>query len=333
MHNRRYFTLLSLLVVLAMLLVAGCAPRIGGGEIATAAGDAELAIDLPSLVITYDSAGQPSIAGQPLAALDDAFSPGLAEQLVLPPAVIDSFTAGNIQHVQVVNGAEGLSLFVNGEAIPGIAWDGDILQNTGATVSQLVPAVPPALQKLLPVLARLGVGVSLQFPVAEGAGTIPPVVEGQGTAAAEASAAQEAFLTSVGEPPRINVPIYYNADGTWTLADLSEAEYMALLPQVPWQSLHLDPNFIRSATAAGITKMGLATDAEGLRITLNDSPLPYLDWSDGKVQHLLAIANDAGWLNSSGGGMSPEQMTQLVNQVLPALQASEVTINLFFPTE
>lgn len=333
MQNRRYFTLLSLLAVLAMLLVAGCAPRIGGGEIAAAAGDAELAIDLPALVIVYDGEGQPSVAGQPLTALADTFSPGMADQLVLPAATIDSMTAANVQHIQIVNGANGLSILVNGEAIPGIAWDGEILQTTGATITQLSPAVPPALEKLLPVLGRLGLGVSVQFPVAEGAGTIPPVVEGEGSIAAAASAAQEAFLTSVGEPPRINVPVYYNADGTWTLADLSEAEYMALLPQVPWQSLHLDPNFIRSATAAGITKMSLSTDARGLHISINDSSLPYLDWSDGKIQHLLSIAGDAGLLNASGGGMSPEQMSQLVNQVLPAIQASEVSINLFFPTE
>ena len=152
MQQKRITVWLSF-VTIAMLVLAGCAPRAGGGDTAKMATQQDLVIDLPAIVIDFNAQGEPSVGNVPVAQLASTFGVGNLDQLKVPPATIDMLSKANIQHVQVDNLPTGLTLIVNGEAIPSFAWDGKSLGELTTTLGKFGP-VSPALEKLLPLQRR-----------------------------------------------------------------------------------------------------------------------------------------------------------------------------------
>ena len=118
MHRRRLLSWLSLLSV-AVIALAGCAPRAFSGANASQAAPDALVVDLPALVIDIDSAGQPSIGNVPLKQLGDMFAPGQLDSLVVPSDIVALMTESNIQHFQIDNTPNGLLLLINGEPTNG----------------------------------------------------------------------------------------------------------------------------------------------------------------------------------------------------------------------
>ena len=129
MQSKQLALWLTLLLI-AVLIIAGCAPRAQGGETAALAGTEDLAIDMPALVIDFEADGTASVGGVPVAQLDDTFAEGALDALVLPADQIAQMTDAGIQHVQISNSPNGLLILVNGQPIPSIKWDGEILTTT-----------------------------------------------------------------------------------------------------------------------------------------------------------------------------------------------------------
>src|SRR5215217_6373140 len=98
MQKRRLLSWLTLLSV-AVIVLAGCAPRASSGLTTSAAGDSSLVVDLPALVVDIDAAGAPSIGNVPLAQLGAHFAPGMLDSLVVQPNVVQMMTDSNIQHI------------------------------------------------------------------------------------------------------------------------------------------------------------------------------------------------------------------------------------------
>ncbi len=122
--------------------------------------------------VTFDQAGQPGILGvttQDLANLTGAGIGGLA------PATVAQLQAGNIQHLEIRNKPDGLHLYANGEPLPTLAWDSQLLANMVEVYGQLQPegAFKPLVDAFLPTLDRADVGIMLHFPPAAGAAAIP----------------------------------------------------------------------------------------------------------------------------------------------------------------
>jgi hypothetical protein len=193
--------------------------------------------------------------------------------------------------------------------------------------------LPNGLDKLLPVITQLGIGVILKFPVTQGQEGIPTYVTGEGSAAAAATAAQENFLTGVeGKPGKISIPVFYQSDGSYRINDMTEDEWTTLTGQSFWSSLRLNPAGLESLTNAGVSQITLSTDANGIHITINDKALPYISWADGKLNHLLDLADQMGlWQTLSDQGMDVGMITSTVNTLLPMVTASEFSLHLFMP--
>ena len=130
MHKRRLLRWLAMLSV-AVIVMAGCAPRASSGVTSSQADPNALVVDLPALVIDIDSAGQPSVGNVPLAQLGATFAPGMLDALVVPSDMVSLMTESNIQHLQIDNSPNGLLILVNGEPNPSVRWDGQILSQTG----------------------------------------------------------------------------------------------------------------------------------------------------------------------------------------------------------
>jgi hypothetical protein len=326
-RGNRSMVLVSLIMA-ALVLLVGCAPRATSGQIAAAADQSQIAIDLPALVLDVQADGSISVGGQPLTELGGGLGASLAAASV-PAEMVSSITAFNIQHIQIDNTPEGLLILVNGQAIPSLAWDGEKLIATAEVLENLGAGVA-LLDRVLPLLTNLGIGVILRFPIAEGEEALP-LVATESEVAAAAMAAQQEFLASVGTPPVFHFTINYAADGTWTIAEMSQSEWEALLPGATTM-LTMTPETIASVTAAGINEIELATNTDGIFISINGQTLPYLTWADGRVQHLLTLAEESGLLSLAlGDNPDMAAIIDTVEALLPAVQASDVSLRVTFP--
>lgn len=319
------------LAALAILALTACAPRPGQGEVAAMADADQLAVDLPALVIDIDNNGVPTMGGVPLAALASSFGAAGLEDLQLTPEQVQTVIDANIQHLQVNNTPAGLALLVNGEAIPTLVWDAESLQNLQSLAGQLGDGIPPVVGQLLPVLGKVGAGVTVRFPLAQGAELIPLEVTGEGSSAASAQAAQEEFLSSVGTPPRLNIPVHYAADGNWTVAGMTDSEWIAVTGQSFWESLRLPADLITSLTAAGVSEMVVATDEAGIHLTINGQALPFIDWGEGKLSHAIELAVQAGLLAGVGGG-DTDSLVTAIEGLLPMITSSQIELHVFLPS-
>ena len=90
MHQKRITVWLSF-VTIAMIVLAGCAPRAGGGETAKMATQHDLVIDLPAIVIDFNAQGEPSVGNVPVAQLasGDHVRIYAADQFVAAGVVVD----------------------------------------------------------------------------------------------------------------------------------------------------------------------------------------------------------------------------------------------------
>jgi hypothetical protein len=331
MSLKRTHLMLLLLAMGALLVLSGCAPRVGGGAVAEAsADDAKLVVDLPTLVLDVDEDGQIMVGGFALADIDDAFSPGLAESLPIDAEMVKSMTDANIQHIQISPDGSTLQLLVNGMEMPTLAFDADSLAAAGVLLG--VIGDQEGLDDVLPLLTQLGAGVTLNFPVDDGVAAIPMMVEGE--AGAATVAAQEEFLSRVKNPPRIELPIEYAEDGTWALSGLKGKMLSALTGDaLPPETLVLEQDVIDNIMAAGITSMNVSTGQDGVTIAVNEEALPTLDWSEGKLANALDVGGAFGIWDSVGeeGSLKVKAVQEIVAKLLPIIQTSEFDVNVTFP--
>jgi len=336
--KKRQVTLWVSLLLVAMVVLSGCAPRAGAGMTADmGADDMGLVVDMPAIVLDVASDGSLSIGNVPLAQMGSLVGQDLSGLTVaalgIDPGWIEYLSASNIQHMQINNRPDGLLLLVNGEPIPSVSWDGESLATTAATLSQL-GVVVPLLEKLLPLVQNLGLGAIVRFPVAAGMDAMPLYVEGDGSAAADAAMAQEEFLAAVGEAPTLHLPVHYAADGSWTVGDLTDMEWQGLTG-APWTSLRLNTVVIDALGSAGVKEMSFYTDPAGIHVAINGQDLPYLTWGNGELNHVLDLASQVSlvqdYWNMAVPGADMGEVMAYVESVLPVVQVADANITVFFP--
>lgn len=330
MYIRRSLVFGLLLILSAAII--GCAPRATGGQAAELAGDERAVVDIPAIVIDYDADGNPGIGGMPLAAIAPALGmqPEMIDQLVLPADQIAAFTASNIQHIQVDNATDGVLIMINGEPIPSLVWNDETLANLAGLLATTGLSDFP-LDSLLPMIRTMGVAVIAKFPVADGNAPIEAVRLGEGTAAAAATAAQEAYLDSVSNNvSELHLGVDYNEDGSWVVGGMSTEEWAGTIEGVPWESLNLPADMLADLQAVGVESAFVGTNVDGISIKIGGMDLPYISWKHGELTHLVRIANQMGMLDGALGE-NPEAMLGFIEQWLPAVQASDVKINVDFP--
>ena len=112
---------------------------------------------------------------------------------------------------------------------------------------------------------------------------------------------------------------------------MAQADWASLIP-VPLDMLNLTPETISAVTASGINEVELATNADGIFISINGQTLPYLTWADGRVSHLIQLAEETGLLSMVlGDNPDTAGMIDMVEALLPAVQASNVSLRVTFP--
>lgn len=327
----RRSTLIMLVISGLTLVLSACAARATGGSTISAAGDDKAAVDMPALVIDYDTQGNPSIGGLPLTLL--ASSAGIdsaaVEQLTLSEDQITQLTRANIQHAQIDNSVDGLIILVNGEPIPSIVWDEESLSRLAEFINRTPFAMDP-LVEFLPIIRTVGVGVILRFPVAADAALIPMVVAGDASKASQVQQLQDAFINEVDNPAQVQIIVDYAEDGHWTVAGMDATQWTQVIAAVPWEDLNLSSTIIEGAARADLQTLALATNVDGIFVSINGNTLPYLTWNQGELQHLLQLANRLDLLQRAGIN-SADSLLTFLEEWLPILQLANTRITVNFP--
>lgn len=322
-RNYRATWLPAITLILA-LLMSGCMPRATAGDATEAAGEDGLVLDLPTIVIDFDAEGNPSVAGVPLSEITGS------PVSILPADTMDTIVSSDIQQVYIDNTVDGVKIFVNGLPVPSLMWGGSTLDDTASTLDALGGELS-VLSPLLPIVRQLGVGIVANFPGAGETASLPPM-EVENSGAADLESAQDEFLDGVGSAPVISIPVMYNPDGSWTVNGLTDTEYSAIIPGVPWQSLRLPPEALQGLVDAGVSEITVALGQDGLSISLGDTTLPELGWGDGELLNVVALAAQMGLLDSvSLGDVAPEDVASVIGSLIPILQTADVAITAMIP--
>lgn len=158
-------------------------PRDGAAEIPLSTPGAAKALtispltDPPSLItkfeIRFDADGTAGILGVTTRDLGNLL--GGASIGGLDPQTLLKLQGGNIQHMELRNRPDGLHLYSNGEPLPTLIWDTQLLSNLVEVYGQLDPqgALKPLIDVLVPTMDRADIGLLMHFPLAPDAQAIP----------------------------------------------------------------------------------------------------------------------------------------------------------------
>lgn len=252
--------LLALVIVLiSALLISAC----GGGAAPNT--DGKTWFNLPAARVKVTQEGTLNAYGIPVPVQ------------VLPPALIDQLQAAGVQQMEARWGRNGVHIYVNGEELPYVQWNSETAGKLQEIVRK-VPGLPNAglIASALPWLRRVGSGVKIEIPVAEGVQKMAiPQWKGE-----TAIAPQEAPATpTIG--PLVLDSITFDKEGR------------GYNGAVPLESLgapvNLPPAALDLINSLGILKLQIKTEPDGLNVAINDGQLTKLAYDSATLERALKL--------------------------------------------
>ena len=167
----RRLTVILPLMLFALLALAGCGPRAGGGDVARAAGASDVVVDLPAIYIDFDAQGMGTIGGMSVSQAGQLIGQSLSD-VNLGADTVKTIAQYNIQHIQLINTDQGLAILVNGLRVPSIGWNAEVLANLQEQLAMLGTDLG-SVGNLLPLAGNFNTGIVLRFPLAAGREPLP----------------------------------------------------------------------------------------------------------------------------------------------------------------
>ncbi len=247
---------------------------------------------------------------------------GNVASLGLTPQLIASLSAANLQHIQLATDATGLSVEANNLPILGLAWDESSLAHSAQLMAD-VGGWPQIYVKAAPLLTRLHVDLVADVGQLTRTAQQPPIPVDKTITQADAAI----LAASAGrDTATVNLPIFYFSSGNPIVLGLG-ADKWEELTGMPASQLRLTPEQVQAIKTAGIQHIRLATEPDGVHLTVNDAPLPTLLWGQGEVHNLTALATA---LTGTHPDQAAETLTAL-DKVVRAMQSVNVGLDLRFP--
>ncbi len=122
--------------------------------------------------VKFDENGLPGIMG---VSAKDLQAMGMGGVSGLSPDMIQKLQKGNLQFMELRTRPDGTYIYVNGEPLPKLIWDSQLLANLVEVYAKVSPEAPllPLIESMAPYMDRADVGILLHFPLAAGAAPIP----------------------------------------------------------------------------------------------------------------------------------------------------------------
>lgn len=213
------------------------------GETTAEAGDVEPSIGPFQLGgIAFDEAGNLNIGGLSASAL------GMNGPL-LDANTLGMLQSYGIENLQIETAPDGINLSMNGNPLPGIAYDTNSLNNVMPLVQGFAPDLAPMLSDVLPLLPGADLDVAVSF-------TGEPI----------------------GELALADVPVSLNADGTLSVFGMPAGSD----PMVP-------ADLLAQLQATGMQQLNVEISNEGVFLAADGQTLPTITWTPESMQTLSGI--------------------------------------------
>jgi hypothetical protein len=296
---------LLFLLVLVVVLVGCSSPAVPAPESPLAELGERFQVALPRITVDVAEDGTPSILG---------ISPDIlrfvgvdTSAFKLPADTVQRLSEENIQHIEVAVVDRGLRIWVNGEPLPFVQTDSASLERTIGLLKAVEFEQAAMLERLLPILTRLGLDFALRFPVQSGAEAIPLTTVGE---------ARQAPLAPTTDPASVvaKFEVKYDEEGNPSIMGVDASPVMGQV---------LSPELIQKLQAADVQSLEIRSNPAGMTIYVDNEPLPTLLWDS-------ALLGNATTLLS---GYLPEDSTALplIEAFLPTLDRGDVDILIHLP--
>lgn len=316
--TKRLWPVIALLIVLTLTLTACGGPSSGGaleGITSRAVGFVARfmpQINLPRITMSYDETGVPEVFGIKTSSL-----PVNVSFVELPPDTLEGFKAQNIQHAELDVTGDGLFIYVNGEAMPYVAWDRDRLTYIGDLFDGLdMVAYDSTIAKAMPLIGRLGIDVIVKFPTQDGAEAIP-VRDRSERVLAEAVAIDEPTATA-------QAVIQYGEDGVPSIANITTRE-IGELAQTDLSSVELPPATLERLSAAGVKQAVAVTAGDGLHVLVNEQEVLHLAYNEAHLMNAIELYGQIA--EDEKGAM----LAELLGNVEPIIYGADIDLVVEFP--
>jgi len=312
MFNRRAVSFVLVVVLLGLL--AGCAGAPPGtGELleGTAPNFDSFTLRLPRIYVQYaegeEGYAEPAVWDMRASQLESWFGLDLG-MLKIPQFYMDWLKASDVQHIELVHDGAGLFVYVNGEAMPYVAWDAESVGLAAELAEGFGVSSGDLMTRLLPMVRHVGLDIVVQMPLQAGAEIIPYRDPAGGLM--ETTAAPE-----IEEPEaELKLAMAYDDSGVPTVWGMSAEILQPMIGYTPGQ---IDPQYIAQLKQAGVQQVAVQTLGDGLFFFVNDRPLPNVAWSKEHLTNALdlyAQMNEASWVpNEAFVGMVRELVLQICN--------------------
>lgn len=255
--------------------------------------------NLPSIPVTILENGQVKLFGFAVFALD--------------PAMLQQLRAANVQKLEVRIGYNGIHAYANGSDLPYLSWDEQSL----GTLQELIRKAPGLqnanmIAQALPYLRQIGLGVTLYLPPSAG------------IAASDAAGWRwhgETSATTTEPPATPSI-------GPFQIGGVAFDDQGNLkIGQVPASALGmsgplLDANTLGMLKQFGLDKLQIKTDPNGIRLTMNDQPLPGITFDAKSLDQVKPLA----------GAFAPD-LAPMLDSLLPKLPGAQLDVAVSFTGE
>lgn len=324
--QRRHFAWLVALMVLA-LTVSGCGTRPSTTDLVQRATSQAMEvvvrylprIGLPRITVAYDETGATSVFGVKTSTLS-RFLPVDLRPLELSPATVRRLTESGIQHVELELSNAGAFVYVNGKALPYLAWNEESLAYAGELLDRLdLTRYDTTIAKAVPLLARIGIDVVATFPTPPGAIAVP-VRDRRDRALA--------LATTVPEPTAtVQMTVEYSADGVPSVAGISSRELSQLL-RANLRGVELSPATMARLRKAGVEEVAFVTRSDGLHVLVNGREALHLAYTEAHLHNAVELYAQ---LNREREGI--EEFATFLHNLVPIVYGADVDVVLKFPAQ
>lgn len=228
---------------------------------------------------------------------------------VLPPATVQQLQGADLQELNVRVGYNGVHLYADGADLPHLAWDADSVSTLQDVLSK-TPGVPPAVVSWLPTLRQIGLGAQLDIAPAEGAAVKEvPAWTGETTVTPE----QAPAAPTIG-PLKLG-SVAFDKNGGLNIGSVP-ASALGLPATL------LDANTLGLLQSLGLDKLQIKTEPNGIKLSLNDKPLPGIAYDSKALEQVKPLVN----------AFAPNLAPTLDN-VLPKLPGAALDVAVSFTGE
>jgi hypothetical protein len=316
--------LLLVCIVVAGILLAACTPAPSAGTRPETTTALPFSLGLGRIPITIDENGKLGIEGFLSLEQIDQFAgllnlPVKLSSFAVSPQLVHAFMQNGIQHIEMRQTTDGLTLLVNGKRLPGLSWKGNALDN----VTQLTKlfggqsaAIGDIMQKFAPLVRSLGLDIALKFPVPQGATPIPYASE-EVAAATPAPPEGPPWLTAQFE-------VNYDERGVPSFQGISAESLQALFPGRQLL-VAMDPRVIAQAQANNIQYIVLRSTGNGIGLYVNGAPLPSIVWDKESLSNAIDLW---GEMNPGLSSAMLEPIRQIASTVLGG---TDLQVVMHFP--